>query len=138
MNKLTVRKNQAQRYSFRLILLLISIMLILILLWNEYPLLLIFIPLEIIFGVILIYIESWQILFLSNFIEKKCFFLTMGRYSYSEIIDVSLSYSATDHEYVVLNFAKHKQISFRLKDVNASKALKIIRSHKSITLKNNL
>lgn len=135
MKKITVRKNQVLRCCFRFILLLFSFIIAFILFWKEAPLLLVFIPLEVIFGVVLIYMESWQILFFTDHIEKQVFFLTVSHYSYSDINDIYISYSVTDHEYVVISYANQKRISFQLKDVNASKALKILRSHKSITLR---
>lgn len=135
MINIIVRKNPVQRYFFRIFLLLISVVLCLIFWHHEYPLLLIFLPFEAIFLVILIYMESWKIVFLADGMEKKVFFLSLGYYSYSAINDAYLSYSATDHEYVALHFSNQKRITFRMKDVNASRALKVIRSHKSISLK---
>lgn len=135
MKKVTIRKNQTQRYCFRFILLLISLALVFILFCNEPPLLLVFFPCEVIFGVILVYMESWRILFYADHIEKQVFFITVDHYSYSDIKDIYISYSVTDHEYVVISYVNQKQMSFRLQDMNASKALKVLQSHKSVTLR---
>jgi hypothetical protein len=103
--------------------------------YRRYLLLLLFFPLALIFTIILIYVESWQIVFSSSSVIRKVFFVKVGHYSYSSLNDACLLYSLTDHEYVVLSFANNKCIRFRMKDENASKALKVIRSHKSVRRK---
>ena len=135
MSKFVVKKNKAERYTLRICLLLISLWFIVALLGQAYLLALVLLPIEVFFGVIVLYLESWQIVISANSITKKDFLRTTGPYSYLKIEEVYLSYSFTDHDYLFISFLDKKQITFRLKDDNAVKAVKIIQSHKSIEQK---
>ena len=132
MRSIIVRKSKMQRNCFRFFLFWPLSALLLSIFYHKYTLLLVFFPIALTFTIILIYMESWQIVFSSNSVTRKVFLFTVGHYSYSVLNDVCLLYSLTDHEYVVLSFANNKCIRFRMKDENASKALKLIRSHKSV------
>lgn len=129
-NNITVRKYKAERYCFRALVLALVLVMLFFIYPNLYGLL--FAPVILLSLPILIYMESWQIVFSGNGIQKKCFFRTVQSYSYAALTDAQLSYSCTMNEYVTLTFSDNKCIRFRLKDENAAKALKRIVAHRSV------
>ena len=128
-----IRKNKAERYCLRACLLSIIVFAAFSTGYqHQYSLLLIWLPLILAFTLLSFYIESWKIIFSSDCISKKCFFLTRSTHSYAQILDAYQSYSSSNHEYVTLIFIDKKHSFFRLKDENANKALKLLSSHRSV------
>ena len=130
---LIIKKYKPERVCFRFAFVFIIVIgAVCAVLTQQYLWLLIFSPMLLFFLTILVYFESWHILFGPNGIRKSVFLMNARSYSYSQIMDVFEAYSFTNHGYITLVFHDGKRIVFRLQDENADKAVKIIMAHHSI------
>ena len=84
--------------------------------------------------IVLYYYKTWQIVFLSNKIYKKVFFLCSKQYSYFEIKDIIITHSYTEYDYIRIIFSNGKYFQFRLEDENANSAINRMRSSHSIRI----
>ena len=83
-------------------------------------------------AVYVVYLGSWNIQFSARTIKKRMFFLTIVEYKYAQLLEARLSYSVTNHDFIMLIFNDKRQMIFRLKDENATYAMKRINSHRSL------
>lgn len=84
--------------------------------------------------IVVYYYKTWQIVFLSNKIYKKVFFLCSKQYSYFEIKDIIITHSYTEYDYIRIIFSNGKYFQFRLEDENANSAINRMRSSHSIRI----
>ena len=130
-----IKKNSAHRMGIRILTVLSTLFAIaLTLCMKQGKIMLLFLPLVLILGVLFCYYETWQIGLGSDIVYKKIFFLEFGAYSYSQIKDITKSYSYTDREYVCIRFANGKRVQFCMDDENANKAIRQICRHRSIRM----
>lgn len=140
--KVVVKKNKAQRIGVCILMLVLIIVLCIIVFSvpNSEKCLICLILSPIFFSIlgILLYYQSWQIVFATNQIYKKVFFVTKKIYSYSQITDIVRDESYTEYEHILVTFKDGRKIMFRTTDENAYAAIKILCSHRSIRLGSGL
>lgn len=136
MKKITVRKNGCHRAGIWMISLVFLFITIVLLFCTHSSWLIVSVsctPWLLVLVALVFYYETWTISFCSNEIRQKCLFIET-KHTYSQIKDVTISYSYTDHAYVSIFFVDGSTLRFRMKDKNAESALAKIRSHHSIRI----
>lgn len=80
----------------------------------------------------LLYYETWQVIFEQDGVRKKVFGLSGKVHGYSQIKDAVTRRSYTEQGIIRVIFTDNSSIKFRLEDENAEKAKKRILSYHSI------
>lgn len=137
MKTITVKKNRCHRLGIRFIaisFLILSSILGFCSLPSLSVVAVICSPWLLVLIVLVCYYETWGISFLRNEIQLRYFFIIKNKHTYSQITDVSISYSYTDHAYISMFFSDGRVIRYKMKDENAERALGKLRSHHSIRI----
>ena len=129
-----VKKNRSQRIGIYCVLVLIILALVAVfMLWlPSVETILLFFPAILPVLLILLYYETWQVALGPNTISIKCLFFRDKTYSYSQLIDVHITFSYTLHEHICITLPDGKCIRLRTEDENFSKARRKLQSHYSI------
>lgn len=132
---ITVKKYNVERWAWRLfvILLLVAEIISACHFYGvevQYVVIL-FLPLNIVSIAILLYYETWAVIVKNDGIQKCIYGRKSMIYPYTQLQSVCMVYSYTDHYYILLKY-NDKSIKFRMKDSNATHAVKEIRRHRSI------
>lgn len=132
-----VTKNRLQRICIRFFTGFYYAITLISIIWSkQLVIVLAFAPWLLIMSILLFYFESWQVDVRPNSISSKVFHIKTATYSYQQIQDAYITYSFTNHHYIMLTFTDGKKIKFRLEDENARNAVRIISSHYTIRILN--
>ena len=133
MNQIVVRKQKSHRMGIRFLFLL-DCLAFCILLWvvRDYrPGLLMFVLTQLPMMGLLVYFETWSIVFRQNEIRKSCWGRQRG-YAWTEVREAVSCRSATEGPYILIRFRDGKHFRFRLEDENGAGAVGLIMKHTSI------
>ena len=136
MAHIVVKKKKSHRMGLRFLMLL-NCLAFFLLLWRsgDFPSGLMMFGLSQLPMIgMLLYFETWSIIFCKNGIQKMC----CGRlqsYAWTDVIEISSCRSATEGPYILIRFRHGKQLRFRIEDENGVQAVGVIMKHTSIVSK---
>ena len=130
-----VKKNDKQRMGISLFIMVVGIaVVIMINSTKSLKITIVFLPFVLSLFILWLYYETWRIIFESDKIYKKVFFLRLKRYSYFEIKDAVIWHSYTEYHCITISFSDGNHLQFRLEDKNAKSAINRICSFRSVRI----